>query len=518
MLKIHQIRVEIGDELSVEHIARKLKTMPSDILSYEIERESLDARGNDLHFSYTVYARVRNEEKYLRLKDVTAETREDYVLPVVHKKAMRPVVIGFGPAGMYAALLLAECGLKPLVIERGSAVEKRSQDVERFFHDGTLDEESNVQFGEGGAGTFSDGKLTTRIKNFRIRKVLEEFVEAGADPKIIYEHRAHLGTDVLCTIVKNIREKIIRLGGEVHFDERLEKLVIKDGAVSGIETNLGQYEAEHIILAIGHSAADTYHKLLLQGVQMEQKDFAAGVRVEHPQSLIDQCTYGRYAGHPALGAASYQLHAKTSVNRGVYSFCMCPGGVVIPSSIKEGELVVNGMSYSSRDGANANSAILVQIFKKDFDHGHPLDGFTFQKELERKAYRNGFVAPAQNIADYLSHQKHDLCLSSSYPLGITTEDMHNLFPSEVNVAMEEGFRTFDKRIHGFVDQGIMVGMESRSSSPVRLVRNEAGESLTIRGLFPCGEGAGYAGGIVSSATDGLKQAENVISMINRNGI
>ena len=518
MLKIHQIRVEIGDTLSKEHIARKLKTRASAILSYEIERESLDARGNDLHFSYTVYASVQNEERYLRLKDVSQETREDYVLPVVRNKAMRPVVIGFGPAGMYAALLFAECGLKPLVIERGSAVEKRSKDVEHFFHDGTLDEESNVQFGEGGAGTFSDGKLTTRIKNFRIRKVLEEFVEAGANPSIIYEHRAHLGTDVLCTIVKNIREKIIRLGGEVHFDERLEKLIVKDGRVTGIVTNKDRYEAEHVILAIGHSAADTYHNLLLQGVHMEQKDFAAGVRVEHPQALIDACTYGKYAGHPSLGAASYQLHAKTSVNRGVYSFCMCPGGIVIPSSIKEGELVVNGMSYSSRNGANANSAILVQIFRRDFDQGHPLDGFAFQKELEKAAYRKGFRAPSQNIRDYLHHTTGELCLSSSYPLGTTVEDMHILFPEEVNVAMEEGFRIFDRRIHGFIEQGIMIGMESRSSSPVRLARNEDGQSLTVQGLFPCGEGAGYAGGIVSSATDGLKQAENVISMINGMGI
>lgn len=518
MLKIHQIKVAIGDTLSKEHIARKLHTTPSAIQSYEIERESLDARGSDLHFSYTVFAQVRNEEKYLRLKDVSRETRDDYVLPVVKKEAMRPVIIGFGPAGMYAGLLLAECGLKPLVIERGSAVEKRSRDVEKFFHDGTLDEESNVQFGEGGAGTFSDGKLTTRIKNFRIRKVLEEFVEAGAEPGILYEHRAHLGTDVLCRIVKNIREKIIRLGGEVHFDERMEKLIVQNGRVCGILTDKDKYEAEYVILAIGHSAADTYRNLLLQDVYMEQKDFAAGVRVEHPQSLIDKCTYGHYAGHPSLGAASYQLHAKTSVNRGVYSFCMCPGGIVIPSSIKEGELVVNGMSYSSRDGANANSAILVQIFKRDFDHGHPLDGFRFQKELEKAAYRKGFVAPAQNIKDYLCHKTGTLCLSSSYPLGTMARDMHILFPAEVNAAMEEGFRIFDRRIHGFIDQGIMVGMESRSSSPVRLVRTEAGESLSVHGLFPCGEGAGYAGGIVSSATDGLKQAENVISMINGNGI
>lgn len=514
MLKIHQIRVEIGESLDAGHIAAKLKARPSDILSYEIERESLDARKGDLHYSYTVYAEVRNEEKYLRLHDVTRQEKERYVLPEARKSDERPVVVGFGPAGMFAALILAECGLRPIVLERGCAVEERSRQITDFFEKGILNPESNVQFGEGGAGTFSDGKLTTRIKNIRISRVLEEFVEAGADPAIIYEHRPHLGTDALRTIVRAIREKIISLGGEVHFSARLTGLTVKGGAVSGVRTQTGSLDARCVILAAGHSASDTYEALLQQGVRIEQKDFAAGVRVEHPQVLIDRSTYGKWAGHPSLGAASYQLTAATSVGRGVYSFCMCPGGVVIPASTEEESLAVNGMSYSARDGQNANSAILVQIPKADFDNGHPLDGFAFQKKLEKLAFRKGFAAPAQNIRDFLGRTVSDPVLVTSYPRGLVMEDMHGLFSQNVNRALEDGMRVFDRKIPGFIEQGLMVGMESRSSSPIRIPRASDGQAEGMPGLFPCGEGAGYAGGIVSSAVDGIRQAENVIAFIN----
>lgn len=514
MLKIHQIRVNIGETLDAEHIARRLKARPSDILSYEIERESLDARRDDLHYSYTVYARVRGEERYLRLKDVTQEEKERYALPAVLRVGERPVVIGFGPAGMFAALILAECGLCPIVLERGCAVEERSRQVEEFFRSGILNPESNVQFGEGGAGTFSDGKLTTRIKNIRISRVLEEFIEAGADPAIAYEHRAHLGTDALRGIVSGIRRKILSLGGEIRFSERAEELILENGRIAGVKTRSGIFRSRCVILAAGHSAADTYRTLLAQGVRMEQKDFAAGVRVEHPQSLIDRCTYGRWAGHPSLGAASYQLTAKTSCGRGVYSFCMCPGGVVIPASAEEGGLAVNGMSYRARDGRNANSAILVQIPKTDFDHGHPLDGFAFQKQLEQAAYRAHFAAPAQNIRDFLERTVSEPVLATSYPRGIVMEDMHALFSPTAAGALAEGMRAFDRKIPGFVQSGLMVGMESRSSSPVRLPRRRDGQAEGMDGLFPCGEGAGYAGGIISSAVDGIRQAENVIAVMN----
>ncbi|NLH63089.1 MAG: hypothetical protein GX478_02705 [Erysipelotrichaceae bacterium] len=517
MIKIHQIKVPVDKALSIDIIARKLHCLPKEISSFAIDRQSLDARGPHLHYSYTVYAQVRNEEKYLRNKDVTAEEKEMYVLPSPQpKQTDQPIIVGFGPAGMFSALILAECGLRPIIIERGRPVEERTKDIDAFFQKGELDEESNVQFGEGGAGTFSDGKLTTRMKNVRIGKVFDEFIEAGADPAISYQHRPHLGTDALRIIVKNIRQKIISLGGEIHFNTRMEDLITADHKLTGLHTTAGDFMSSHIILCGGHSASDTYQNLYRQGVAIEQKDFAAGVRVEHLQSMIDQCTYGNFAGDPHLEPASYQLTAKTKFNRGVYSFCMCPGGIVIPSSAKKNALAVNGMSYSQRNGANANSAILVQIPRKDFDHGDPLDGFRFQQELEKHAYRNGYEAPCQNIHDYLAHTVSKTpIIPTSFPRGIVMEDMHALFSEEVSGALEEGLRTFGHRIKGFDDQGIMVGMESRSSSPIRLLRTEDGCSVSCQGLYPAGEGAGYAGGIVSSAVDGIKQAENLIMDLNR---
>lgn len=513
MLKINQIHCPVGQKLNVSHIAHKLHCSPSEIRSFEIERESLDAR-KDLHFSYTVYADVKNEQRYLRLKDVNEGQKPVYHNPPIVKSEERPVIVGFGPSGMFAALLLAECGLKPIVIERGKCVEERTKDVETFFKTGILQKESNVQYGEGGAGTFSDGKLTSRMKNIRVSKVMEEFIEAGADPAIAYEHRPHIGTDALRKIVKNIREKVIKLGGEIHFETKLLDIVVKNNQIKGIVTSHGTYECSYVLLCAGHSASETYEALYNHGVSIIQKDFAAGVRVEHPQILINQNQYGEYWNHPSLGAASYKLTHRSNNGRGVYSFCMCPGGVVIPASTEEGHLAVNGMSYSARDGKNANAAILVQIPSSDFDHGHPLDGFIFQKELEKRAYRDRFMAPCENIRDYLNHKAPgSACISSSYPRGIIMEDMHALFSDEVNSALEDGLSAFDHNIPGFIDQGIMTGMESRSSSPIRVVRNEKGQSVSVEGLYPCGEGAGYAGGIVSSAVDGIKQAEAVIEAI-----
>ncbi len=511
MLKIHQIFCPVGQKLTIDKIARKIHCRPSDIRSFEIERESLDARHSELMYSYAVYADVKNEEKYLKQKDVRQGHKEEYIMPDAKKVTERPVVAGFGPSGMFAALILAECGCRPIVIERGKAVEERAEDVELFFKEGILDPESNVQYGEGGAGTFSDGKLTTRIKNYRIQKVLEEFTEAGADPAILYQAMPHLGTDVLRTIVRNIREKIIRLGGEVHFETRLEAIRAEDGCVRGIVTNHGEIPCTRVILCLGHSAQDTYRKLYDQGIRFQQKDFAVGVRAEHPQAMIDQSQYGSYAGHPALSAASYRLSHTSSVSRGVYSFCMCPGGVVIPASTEPETLAVNGMSYSARDGKNANSAILVQVPRKDFDHGHPLDGFAYQHQLEVSAYRNGYRAPYQNIRDFMNGEiSSQEVIPSSYPRGLEAADLRTLFDEEINVSFREAFENFDHKIPGFIEQGLMVGMESRSSSPVRMPRTDEGTSETCGGLYPCGEGAGYAGGIVSSAVDGIRQAENLI--------
>lgn len=514
-LRIHQIRCELGHTPEKKDIAQKLHCSPADILSFEIERESLDARKDDLHFSYTVLAEVRNAQRYAGNRDCRPAEKEVYEMPPRNTGSTeRPVVVGFGPSGMYAALILAECGYRPIVLERGKCVEQRTEDVEAFFHGGSLNPSSNVQYGEGGAGTFSDGKLTTRIRNIRIHKVLDEFVEAGADSAITYQQRPHIGTDVLRTVVRNIREKIISLGGEIRFETQMKELICENGKVRGVVTDKGIIEACHVILCAGHSASDTYETLYDQGVVMVQKDFAAGVRVEHPQDMINRRQYGKYADHPSLGAASYRLAHTASNGRGVYSFCMCPGGVVVPASCAEHALAVNGMSYAARDGAYANSAILVQIRASDFDHGHPLDGFAYQKMLEERAFRENYKAPAMNIRDYVHHTSAtEFVHGTSYPRGLVREDMHSLFSDEVNAAMEEGFAAFDRQIPGFIDRGIMVGMESRSSSPIRIIREKNGESTSIKGLYPCGEGAGYAGGIVSSAVDGIAQAENVIQSI-----
>ena len=516
MLKINQIRCAVGEKLNAGHIAAKLHCSTADIIAYEIERESLDARKAELCFSYSVLAEVRNEAKYLRRKDVSEGKKHIYEIPMAERQPEeRPVVAGFGPSGMFAGLVLAESGLKPLIIERGRPVEKRSKDVQAYFETGIPDPESNVQYGEGGAGTFSDGKLTTRIKDERIHKVLAELIEAGADPAIAYQARPHLGTDRLQVIVRKIREKIIALGGEVRFETRLDDLETEDGRLQAVIAGGERIPASLCILCLGHSASDTYEMLERRGVRIIPKDFAAGVRVEHPQELIDRCQYGSYAGHPALSAASYSLTYRSSCGRGVYSFCMCPGGIVIPAATEDRSLAVNGMSYSQRDGANANSAILVQIPKDDFFHGSALDGFAFQKELEKRAWQTGAKAPSQNISDYLKHQKSsEFVLRSTYPLGTVPFDMHGLFSEEAGGAMAEAFADFDHKIPGFIDSGIMVGMESRSSSPIRVPRTSAGFSESLEGLFPCGEGAGYAGGIISSAVDGVRQAEKLIRYLN----
>ena len=516
LLKINQIKVPVGKQITTDDIAKKIHASTNDILSFEIERESLDAREKQLVYSYTVLAKVKNPEKYLKRKDVIEGKKVVYNNPSKCITQERPIIVGFGPSGMFAGLLLAECGCNPIIIERGKNVDERTNDIQEFFQNGILKQESNIQFGEGGAGTFSDGKLTTRMKNIRVQKVLDEFIESGADPAIAYQHRAHIGTDVLRILVKNIRKKIISLGGEIHFNTRLDEIILENQKVKGIHTNNGTFTCNYLLLCCGHSASDTYETLYKQGIPMIQKDFACGVRVEHPQTLINQNQYGSFATHPALSAASYSLTYRASTGRGVYSFCMCPGGVVIPASTEDHSLAVNGMSYSQRDGKNANSAILVQIPTKDFDHGHPLDGFQFQKELEKKAYIDLFNAPSENIKDYINHKTpSSLIIESSYPRDNILTDMHTLFSDEVNQSLEEGFMNFNHKIPGFIDQGIMVGMESRSSSPIRIIRDEQGQSIQVKGLYPCGEGAGYAGGIVSSAVDGIRQAENVIYSIQK---
>lgn len=524
MIKITQLKCPLDTPISSLNslAAKKLKTDVQEIEDLIILKESIDARKDECFFVYSVACKMKNEEKILKkkLKNVS-----EYIPPVYEPVKVqathftnRPIVIGFGPCGIFAALILAEAGLNPLVFERGSSMDARIEKVENFWKTGQLNPQCNVQFGEGGAGTFSDGKLTTRIKDERILKVNDELIEAGADEEIRYSAHPHIGTDHLRRIVKNMRKKIERLGGEIIFDCAVDDFVLSHGEIMAVKAKNQLIYSNHVILAIGHSAQDTFITLNRHHVAMQPKNFAVGVRVEHLQSLINQNQYGKFSSHPRLKAAEYHLTHTSSNGRGVYSFCMCPGGSVVASSSEENHLVINGMSYKARDGMNANSAVLVQVTTKDFGEG-VLDGLKYQHSLEEKAYRLGggnYSAPVQRIEDFLNHQTSDHFeqVLPTYSLNTKFIDFHQLFSREICQSLEEGLRNFDKKIPGFAGKdAIMTGVESRSSSPIRISRNELCQSLNVKGLFPGGEGAGYAGGIVSSAIDGIRCAEALIKSL-----
>ena len=494
-------------------IRRRTRTQRAEISSLTIIRESIDARKKpDVKLVYTVDFDCAETLPFDEAKSM------EYRMPAPgdrwneNNSCERPVVVGFGPCGMFAALILAEAGLQPLVIERGKAIEERVVDVERFWSAASEgkgavpDPESNVQFGEGGAGTFSDGKLTTGIKDIRIRKVLAEFVEAGADPSILYKHRPHIGTDKLRLIVPEIRRKIEKLGGEIRFNTRLEDFAFDEGRLAGIFVSGDEFiEADSVILAIGHSARDTFAMMYERGLRMEQKPFSIGVRIEHPQKMIDESQYGDSSLAEILGPADYKLSYRCadSDGRGVYTFCMCPGGQVINASTEAGASVTNGMSESARKGEYANSGLLVDVRTEDFDGEHPLAGIAFQRKYEELAWKN-------RTGDGLARSTYGVFRRDAGE-DIGADPVRNSIPAFASESILEAMPVFGRKLKGFDrDDARLTAVETRSSSPVRVLRDENMEALGYKGLIPAGEGPGYAGGIMSAAVDGIRAAEMVI--------
>lgn len=521
MIRVQDIKLDLNEDITMlpVKIAKKLKIKTSDILSYMIFKEAVDARKkDDIKLVYTVDVETTKDEKLLAKFPNLKYASAAYVCPPKGDKVMKnpPVVVGSGPSGLFAALMLAQQGFKPILLERGAAVDERVKDIERFWKEGKLDPKSNVQFGEGGAGTFSDGKLTTQIKNKRCHKVLEEFVIAGAPENILYKNKPHVGTDVLRDVVKNIRQTIIGLGGTYRFNSQVTNIFVENNKVCGVEVNGNErIDTEHCIIAIGHSARDTFEMLYKTNVHMEQKPFSMGMRVEHLQDWVNEAQYGKFKDNEKLGAAEYKLVHHCENGRTVYSFCMCPGGYVIASGSEEGMLVTNGMSEHARDGKNANSAILVNVGPKDYPSEHPLAGVTLQRELETLAFELGgkdYKAPVQLVGDFLNNKTTTELgvVKPTYQPGVKFVNMREALPKFMSEAICEGMEAFGKKMKAFAHpEAVFTGFETRSSSPVRMPRNE-GYMSNIEGLYPAGEGAGYAGGITSAAVDGIEVAEAII--------
>ncbi|MCP4451974.1 MAG: hypothetical protein GY809_10960 [Planctomycetes bacterium] len=527
MIRVHDLALPFDhrpDDLE-KAIARKLGLRANGVRSVQIVRRSIDARRRSLIlFVYTVDVKVGNEPRVLKAcaKDtkVGPAPLRTYVMAKRATCTQRaPVVVGSGPCGLFCALILAQQGFKPCLIERGKDVRARIQDVHRFWQQGDLNPASNVQFGEGGAGTFSDGKLVTQIKDRfnRSSKVLDELVKAGAPKEILYEARPHIGTDHLVHVVKHLRDTIIALGGQVRFEAQLTDLAIKDGRVTGVMVNDDEpIEASSVVLALGHSARDTFATLHTLGVPMTAKPFSMGVRIEHPQALVNEAQYGKFATHSALGAADYKLVHHGDQGRSAYSFCMCPGGQVIGAASEPGRLVTNGMSHHARNRPNANSALLVGVTPQDFETDNPLAGVAFQRIWEAKAFAAGggaYHAPVQCVVDFLA-SRPTRCVGSvapSYAPGVTCCDLRGCLPDFVAETLKQAIPAMDRKLRGFAaSDAVMTALESRSSSPIRILRDDTFQSPALRGLYPAGEGAGYAGGIMSAAVDGIKVAEAII--------
>ena len=506
-------------QLSYE-AAQALRVSVSRIRRLTIVRRSVDARKKpDVRIVYTVDVAVDgSENKILKqsgCKRASLANDKYYKAPKCDKRPdNRPVVVGFGPAGMFAALVLAIAGQRPLVLERGEDAVSRHEKVQKFWKSGELDPKSNVQFGEGGAGTFSDGKLNTGVNNPRIGWILEQFVKAGAREDILFDAKPHVGTDVLLTVVQNIRQRIISLGGEVRFSAQVTGITQENGAVTGLQINNSEtISCKHVIFAIGHSARDTFRYLQDTGIPLEAKPFAMGVRIEHPQQTIDASQYGCY--NPVLPPADYKL-VKHLDEETVYTFCMCPGGYVVAAASEEGGVVTNGMSYADREGENANAALLVTLNPKDFPSDDPLAGMYWQQEIEQKAFAAGgsnYHAPAQTVGDFLQGKPSAGAgiVKPSYKPGVTWCDLHEVLPSKITNALKEALPQLDNNLKGFAHpDSVLTAPETRSSSPVRIVRDDRKQSVGLRGLYPAGEGAGYAGGIMSAAIDGMVCAETLL--------
>ena len=508
MIRVRQVKLAVDDKKIKKSLAKKLKIKESDIKSFKINKQSIDARKDKIYYVYEVDLETEYENKLLKNNDVvlTPDEKYKYQITGLKKIPSRPVIIGSGPAGLFLGYFLALNNYQPIIIERGEDISKRVKTVNDFWENNNLNINSNVQFGLGGAGTFSDGKLNTQVKDKRIKEILRIFNLFGADENILYKYNPHIGTDVLRKVVNNMKNEIIKLGGEFYFNTCLNDLVIENNIIKKIKINDEYLECDNLFLAIGNSARDTF-KMLNKYLKMEAKPFAVGLRIQHLQSLIDKRQYNN-----VLTKASYKLTYTTSKKRGVYSFCMCPGGYVVNASSENKKLVVNGMSNQARDTLNANSAIVVTVFPKDFKDDI-LSGMEFQRQIEAKAYEigNGLI-PVQLFKDYLNNTESKK-FGSILPVmkgKYTFANLNQIFPNYINEALKEGILNFNKKINGFSrDDAILAGVEARTSSPIRILRDENYLS-NIKGIYPLGEGSGYSGGITTSALDGLKVFEAFI--------
>lgn len=527
MIRITKLKIPLtyDDEMLRNIIAKRLGVEPGLFVRVNIVKRAVNASDkHDIHFDMEVDLAVSRGESEILMRNkrrgVTKAPELFYTVPTVKKLERRPVVVGCGPAGMFAALILAQAGAEPVLLERGLDVDNRTKKVLKFWETGILDTDSNVQFGEGGAGAFSDGKLKIGLKDARKLKVLREFVEAGAPDEIMYLSKPHIGTDRLASAVKKIREKTISLGGEVHFGATVTEILHENGAVKAVRYlengKLFELYTDNIILAIGHSARDTFESLIDSGVSMEQKPFSVGVRIEHPQKLINKIQYGDFAGHPMLGAADYRMVVHLPNGRNVYTFCMCPGGSVVAATSEENRLLTNGMSQYARDGSNANTALLVTVKSKDIGSGEPLAGVAYQRRIEEAAFAaggGGYRAPVQRLEDFIN-RRDTIAFGDvlpTYKPGTRFAAVDSYLPTIIAESLRQSIPEMEAWMPGFAyPDALLTGAETRSSSPVRITRGESLEAIGIKGLYPCGEGAGYAGGIISAAVDGILCAEQIL--------